>query len=227
MDKGTEKLLIYGGIAAVGLYFFMQPTTTVAVPATATAPASTIPAPPASYNQAYYLTYQYPAMVAANPNITNPNYQMTAAEAQQYYNNYTQIQQWSATVIPKPFPTLQAACQYHWKTYGVAQQMSFMPFTPPDIQGWTPPPANANTSGSSSVLSTALKVAATAAPYAAILLGVGAPPQNQLNDADVEILINGGGIALDILPYYYSTPNGATVRETTNKLTALLKQYTA
>lgn len=230
MNKKTEHLLLLASVGAAGLYFLSSSTPGVTSPVSAPLAASGntgypypilpgAPPIPATWNLSYYLTYEYPAMLAANPNIGNPNYQLTQAEANQYFNNYLELQQWEVTVVPKPFANLLIAMQYHWHTYGVAQQYSFTPFLPTKNVNWTPPPVNKNASGSStqSWIGTALSIATT---VAAIL-----SPPPVLNHAEAEVLINGSAIGLNILPMFYEATNGYA-SAAMGKMEDLLTQYT-
>lgn len=232
MKKGTENILIFGGIAAVAAYFFLGQSATPAVapPATAAALVPGAPAgypypilpgaptPPVTFDNAYYLQWEYPAMLAANPNVGNPNYQLSPVEAAQYLDNYTDLTQWVTTVIPKNFPSQQSAAQFHWTHNGVPEKRSFRPFLPTDRNNYIPPPANANSSGSGSTLTTALGVAAKVAPLL-VLLGDGT-----LNDTEIAVLMNGSAIGLDLLPYYFSATDGHAA-SAMGCMEDLLKQY--
>ena len=182
------------GAAGIGLFLLTRKSPATTLSTTTSVATAGAPPAPTSYNQAYYLQYQYPAMVAQDPNITNPNYTLTQAQANQYLQNYLELQQWITTVVPKPFATQLAALQYHWKTYGVALKYTYLPLIPPKNANWTPPPANANSSGSSSTFSTILG----AATSIIALLG----DKQRLNDADLELLFNGCAVAKNIVPLY-------------------------
>jgi hypothetical protein len=193
----ANNTLIYVGGAAVLGYVLIK-NSAVSSPSTAGTVQGAPPAP-ATYNQAYYLAYQYPALIAANPNLLNPNYQLSATDAGNYLANYTDIQQWANTVVPKPFGTLQQALQYHWTTYGVPDKRSFVPFAPPDNANWVPPPAQPKSSGSSSTFSSIL---GTVASVGIAVLGV--TDNTRLNDADLQLLYTGGGVAKDIAAMYHN-----------------------
>lgn len=212
-----DKTLLYigGAVALVGGYILYENSQTpaaaaAATPATAapgTAPASLAslavpgaPAAPASYNDQYYKTYQYPAILAAYPQVGNPNYVLTPTDAQNYLNNYLELQQWVPTVVGsgKKYSNAQAALQWHWKTYGVPYQYSFIPFTPPKNANYVPAPAVAKSSGSSSTFDDILKGVGTAVTVVASLAG----PGDGLNDTQLVLLLNGGGVLKNILPLY-------------------------
>lgn len=205
----SNNALVWMGAAAVGGYLLLAGSGGVAATSSAVQPPYLVPgapALPAAYNQAYYLNYEYPAIVGYNPNVTNPNYVLTAADAQAYYSNYLDIQQWAASVVPSKFPNLQSALQYHWNVYGVPDKRSFVAFVPPDNANWVPPPVNNNSSGSSFLFSSILgDVASVAVAFAG--------PQNtdRLNDLDLELLFNGSAIARAVVPMYAQTSHDQAV----------------
>lgn len=238
MSKGNNNLLVYGGVAVVGIYLLSKSSTSAAVvPGASTVPGQTLtpgqtypyvilanhPAVPATWNYPYYLQYIYPAMLQANPNVGNPGYQLSQAELSQYAANYSDLRGWLNTgIIPHPFADTNAALQSHWTHNGVAEKRTFMPFLPTTTAGYITPPANANTSGSSSSSSgwlTALEVAGE------VVIAVAGPVNTGplLNDYEADILICGGCIAKNILPFYYKD---SLAMASEDKLDALLTQYT-
>lgn len=156
-----KNTLLYAGGAVALVYVF----TRISSAATATANSLTVPgapSPPASWDRNYYLTYQYPAMLAANPEIANPNHILTAQEAAQYEANSLNLQGWVNYVlnVTHDFSTAQQALQYHWSTYGAVDKGTFLPLIPPDNTPFVPAPVNKNSSGSSSAtLNTIISVA--------------------------------------------------------------------
>lgn len=216
-----NNTMLYLGGAGVLAYLLLKPkTATVVTPGGAiTVPGA--PAPPASYSDAYYLAYQYPAMVAANPNITNPNYTLTASEANQYMQNYLELQQWLPTVVPHSFPNNQAALQFHWKTYGVAQKYTFLPLIPPKNANWVHPPTTASSSGGGFPWSTVLTTAAT---VAIAIIGPGPQQIRRLNDAEIDLIINGSAIAKHIVPLYAQADHKLAVA-IDNKINELITDY--
>lgn len=180
---------------------------------------SNAPAAPAVFSTAYYLQYQYPAMLAANPNIGNPSYTLTPAEANQYLSNYLDIAQWAGTVVPKQFPTTQAAAQYHWKTYGVAEKRTFLPLIPQDRSTYTPAQSNGNTSGGGDWVGEALQIAGTVAAFFGTT-------DLLLNNKEAEVVITGSAVAMGILPFYYNQP-GSLALNIDDRLNTIVKQYTA
>lgn len=228
MSSIPTPLIIAGG--AVAAYFLLSgnssPLTAttsngVTVPAAGTSLATTpggqqvqiingtptligAPAPPTTWNSDYYKTYQYPAILAMYPEVGNPNHVLTANEAQNYYNNYVELQQWWQAEANKQFPNILAAMQYHWNHFGVAQGYSFMPFVPVKTVGeppgtFTTPTTNSSSSGGSSTFSDILKGVGTAASIVAMFLGTN---DGKLNDLDLTLLFNGAAVIKDILPMY-------------------------
>jgi hypothetical protein len=222
-NKNNNTLLLVGGGAVVlgGLYLYSKNKTPSLVPGTNTpGTTSNIPPAPASYDDQYYKTYQYPALIKANPNLLNSNYQLTPTDANNYLNNYLEIQQWLPTVVGsgKSFSTNQQALQYHWTHYGVAQQYSFVPFYPPKNAQWTHPPVNPSSSGSGGgVLSTIETVAGVAAMF----LG---PNDRDLSNEEVEILVTMAPVTNDIIKFYLKSDR-QLVGLIDRKLNDLVSQY--
>jgi hypothetical protein len=161
-------------------------------------------------------------MVNANPNIVNPNYQLSPAEAQQYKMNYLELQQWLPSVMKQFNNSELAALQYHWTHYGVSLKYSFMPFTPPKNANWVHPPPAPNSSGSGSTFSSIL---GTVASVAVALLGTNDQAGEQrLNDMDIELLFNGCAIAKHIIGFYQVADPKLTAR-IDEKMNEVLAQY--
>lgn len=242
MSKPISPLvLIGGGLAAY--FLFLKPNsppaapvnyipgTTVPVPGTTSLPATTttvaygINSGIKGGNGSFYTCSNYSQLLALFPNLGNPNYQMSAAENQQYLSNYQDLQtglpSWIGHkqlngVTPQ---NIQQAAQTHWTTYGCAEKRIYKPLVPPSTASYIPPPTNTASSGSGSFLSSALSVVGTVLPYAAALLG----ETEKLNNADLQLLFSGGAILKDILPLYYtSDPQAASIE---NRLETILKQY--
>jgi hypothetical protein len=235
MSKGNNTLLYVGG-AGLLAWLFLKPKTS-ALATNSTTPGQTLqpgdpypfviaanhPPVPTSWNYAYYLQYIYPAMTAANPNVANPNYQLSASELAQYLSNYSDLRGWlNSGIIPHPFANQNAALQSHWTHNGVAESRSFMPFLPTTTAPYTPPPANANTSGGGSWITDALKVAGT---VVAVIAGTDGSTTVLLNDREAEVLIEGSDIGLEMLKFYYNETNGLALAIEEKNL-ELLKQYT-
>jgi len=204
----NKELLLIGGAAVVGLYFYTKNNTATS-PSPSTSNVNTaIPAAPAVFSQSYYLEYQYPVMIQQDPNLLNPGYQMSQLENDQYYNNYLDLQQWwNTSGVQHALKTIDAAMQYHWHTYGVSQMRTFLPLVPPSNVPYVPAPANSNSSGStvSTITNTVLGVAGSIASL------LGSKPQQKLNDAEIALLMNGSGIAKSILPFFATADHQATV----------------
>jgi hypothetical protein len=214
----TETIVLAGG-GVLALILLMKSNSASTSTTPGNTGASSVPPPPSSYDDNYYKTYQYPAMLKQNPNIGNPNYQLTQAEAAQYMNNYLELQQWLPSVMPSIFSNMRDAMQDHWHLYGVAMKYSFMPFTPPKNVNWTHAPENKNSSGSGSGwLGDALSIATTVVGF----LGIN---DNKLNNEEIGVLINGAAIIKQALPFYANVENDPA-GAINAKLTSLLEQYT-
>lgn len=211
----TSDMILYGGLAFVGYTLLTKKAGTPVTTPGGGVITSGAPPVPSTYNQAYYDQYEYPAMVAANPNIQNPNYQMTYAEAMQYKANYLEIQDWLPSVDKHDFPTDQSALQYHWHTFGVAQRYSFMPFIPPKNAHWVAPPANSNSSGGSSWVGTALSIAGT-------IIGFFGTDE-KLNDKEVEVVLTGAAVASRVLPFF----NSQLSAQAGERLASIVSEYSA
>lgn len=186
---------------------------------------SNAPALPAAYNNAYYLNYIRPAMIAANSNVANPGYTLTQSDANVYMNNYVDVAQWAnnATTLKQNVTkhTVLGALQYHWHTYGVPDQRSFLPLPWIDPQQWVPPPQNTKSSGGG-IFGSILKavtvigggilevasagaltpIVAPATAAALQLEGQIHGPINQLNDAEIDLIVTSGLVIKKILPFY-------------------------
>jgi hypothetical protein len=219
----SNTLLIAGG--AVAAYFlFIKPKTT----AVTTLPGGTTLPPgspiPTTYgiNGGYSgpnaaVVSNYAQILAANPNIGNPNYQLTPAEAQQYAANYADISQGVATW---PGGLSQANLQKHWSLYGCAQRRIFLPLQPPSTANFIPPVNNPNSSGGSSSW-----VGSAIGTIGSIALAILGTSGEKLNNAECQLLITGGLVIKDILPMYAQN-NPQYVDMATAKLNDLLTQYT-
>lgn len=235
-NKTTDTLLIVGGVG-VAAYLLLSgksaPGTSIVstlqnvassvLPGSGTTYPYLIPgAPglPAAYNQAYYLTYIRPAMLAANGNINNPGYTLSQTDANNYLANYTDINEWahSASVLKESQTggTVLGAAQFHWHNNGVAEQRTFLPLPWNDPTQWVPPPVNNKSSGSGSTLSTIAEVAGIAAMF------VG--PEPVLNDTEINLVITSAAIIKKILPFYLEVEPDL-VDSVSFKLDNLIAQY--
>lgn len=230
MSKKGINPLVIGGLG-IGAYLLLRSNTQAAATTTATATTPVTVSPvtqtlasllPGSTTTTQQIptTYginnialggnnnivaNYAQLLQANPNLGNPNYQMTAAENAQYLANYNDLRQGLQLWIGKKdlrgvqVTSLSQAAQEHWTIYGCAEKRIFLPLEPPDATNYVPPPPAPKSSSStgSTIVSTALNVATTVLPF---ILGETAEPD--LNDADQEILFTGAAILYDILPLY-------------------------
>lgn len=233
-----SNTLLYVGLAGAA-YLLLKPKTTTPVltssgypvvksPGTSmTNPGQTsanVPAgvdPNALISSTSGLTYgQYAAAQAQNSNIGNPNYNLTDAEAQQYMNNYIDLQQalpyWQKAHV---YNTAVEAGRGHWKSNGAAEKRSFLPMTENTAHIYVPAPENSNTSGSGggkSFISSALGIAGSIIS----LFGTVVPV---LSDYEAEVLITGSAIAKDILPMFR---NSHLYPAASDRMNDLLTQYT-
>jgi hypothetical protein len=243
MTKNTTNWLLIGAAGLAALFVFGNKSTSSGtsttnnpnIPPNSLLPNS--PPVPTVFNQQYYETYEYPAMLAANPNIGNSNYSLTDAEARQYLINNNDIAQWAAIVVPTDFPDNNSAARYHWKTYGVAGKYSFMPFAPTKstplsasmVQSNQNQVAQAKSGGSSfwsglanSVLGIGTQLATTA-----ILAGCDnntVAGITELNEHEQFVVTNGAAILFNILPYYNSQTNGSKANAIENRFNNVLLQ---
>lgn len=235
MAKKNNTVLYVGlGVAGLaGIYLLTRPS----VPGSSNPLATLIPGSmPTTYgvnsgikggNGSFYTTSNYQTLLAANPNLGNPNYQMTTAEANQYIANYSDLQQafpqWIAagnTYKGIKLTTNQQCAQAHWNNTGCAEQRIFLPLQPPSTASYIPPPTNPSTkpSGGSNWLGSALQIAGTVAA----LLGPVQDPQ--LTDAEAQVLVTGSAVIKNILPFYLQVDKNL-VDSISNKVDSLVSQY--
>jgi hypothetical protein len=260
MKNGVNPLVVAGGLAAA-YFLFIKPT----VPATpSTVPLSTVPpagtttepltsypylingAPlpmPSVFNQAYYLTYIYPAMIAQNSNVSNPAYTLSQTDAINYLANYTDVSQWANNASAQGggrHDTPYQAAVYHWHTYGVPEQRTFLPLPWTNPAQWVPAPVKTGSSVFGDVLkgltvvgAGVLEVASAGtltpvvAPTAALALSAESSIKGTCpvpSDDELQILFTGAWVLTNILPYYNQT-NKKVVKQINNTLHSLLNQY--
>lgn len=227
----NENLLLLGG-GTVALFLLMQNNGSQATASTTTQAGVTAPVQLVGINSgqlggngSYYTCSNYAALLAADPNLGNPNYIMTPAQVNQYMANYADIREampsWvghkygNGAPAPNPPQNVQQAAQTHWWMGGCAQKRIFYPLTPTSPALEVPPPANGSGS-SGSWVGTALQVAGTVAAF------LGNP--DNLNDGEIQCLFTGGAVLTDILPFYKMN-NNAAVTTAQNRLTNLLLMY--
>ena len=229
--------LWYVGGAAAAYFLFLAPksatgTPVVSIPGVTSTGSTTvgINSGVKGGNGSFYTCSNYQQLLAANPNLGNPNYVMTAAEATQYIANYLDLQQafpqWIAAknqykgaVLSTP----QQCAQAHWNNTGCAEQRIFLVLSPPSTGAYVAPPAQPASSGSGGgFLSGLLGVATKVVPIVAAIAGDYNAPQ--LNDADLQALFTSAAIINDILPMYASA-DIVQVNAIDSSLNGLLKQY--
>jgi hypothetical protein len=269
-QKINPLLIVGGGIAAYLLYeqYIKGQTPAVTAPAVTTfnpvvpvtnAETQSVTAAEAGTTQVYgvnsgvkggngsfYTCANYDQLLALNPNLGNPNYVMTQAEANTYLSNYLDLQQALPTWVGQDtygfhVNTIYDAVTLHWKDYGCAEKRIFYPLVPPSNNNYIPPPPKA---ASTSIWGTIAKVATIAAGgiltvasagTAAPLIAAGTsaaltaesaihgPDIAQLSDMDLQTIVTGGYILKKILPFYLeSSPD--VVNSIINQLDALLLQ---
>jgi hypothetical protein len=231
----NDNTLLYVGIAAVGAYFIFSGSGT----STATSALSNIlPGATGSLvginsgirggSGDFYTVSNYAALLSADPNLGNPQYQMSAAENAQYIANYQDLQTGLALFVQQggvngfKFNTMPAAAQYHWTYYGCSEKRIFLPLQPPSTAAYVAPPpppksATAAKPTTQSWITTGLQVAGTLA----MLLG---PNDPQLSTGDLYVLLNASGIIKNILPFYLQA-DGILVDSIENKMNSLIAQY--
>jgi hypothetical protein len=215
MDTKTLMLLGGGGVA---LYLLTNNNA-----ATTTTPTVTNPQGLVGINSglpggngSYDTVANYSDLLAAVPNLGNPNYQMTPAELNQYLANYLDLRQglatWSGGLSPHNI-------QYHWTNGGCAQKRIFLPLQPPSMAAFVPPPPSSGSSWTSWI-GPVLQVAGTVVEAVA---GVD-NPKYDLTAGEIEVLITGAAILKDILPFYEMNQS-TRVEMATNRLNSLLSDY--
>lgn len=268
MDKRNNTLIYLGAAAAA--YMFLKPASTATAPgllSTASnlfSPASAslqstglvypylvpgAPAIPALYDANYYKTYIRPAMVAVNPNVNNPGYNLNATDCANYLANYLDLRQalpaWvGQTVSNTHIVSLNQACQRHWQVYGIPDQRTFMPLPWSSNAPYIPAPQNSKSASGTGVFSTLLKVAtiaagaiitvssagtlapivapATSAALTAESLIHGAP--DAMTDEEIAILVTSSAIIKKLLPFYLDV-NPNLVASINNRIDTLVSQY--
>lgn len=232
MDKRTESLITYAAIGLGGLYLFNSfkkkspaPMTNNLLPAGSSASTNLNTS---TGNQSVALAqlplnvgdnYEkiiYPAMVRANPNIANPNYTLTPAEANQYLNNYLDIKQGTINWFNGDHTK---AAQEHWHTNGVPEKRTFLPLNPPSVIPYSGPPVG-DAGGGGNFLSGALKVITSIADII-----VGDQNQVQPTQGDIDVIVNSAAVLKALLPYFYNTPDGKKALAIEDKMTELLNKY--
>ena len=224
-----NKVLIYGGIAAAAYFLFIKPSGTSIINPTG---APGVPGTPVNtgnipttygVNGGYTGNYaavvsNYNTLIQADPNLSNPNYQLSPSEAQQYAANYADISQGVATW---PGGLSQKNLQKHWTLYGCAQKRIFLPLVPPSAAPYVATVQNnpkSSGGGGSSWVGPAIT---TAGMIVVALLGV---DDTKLNNAECQLLFTGSAIMKDILPFY-ALSNRIAVNEIQGRLDDLLTQY--
>lgn len=190
------------------------------VPQTVTPTTAGAPPTPTTFDKNYYLTYQYPAILAANPNIGNPNYRLTDSEANQYLANYLDLQQawadpgnhnnpgWDRANTPQDF------ARSHWRQWAIPDKRTFTLLVPSSTTTYNDPHTASNSGfftsignfiakNSSTLLSQGgnlLTNALKTAPAAAAIAGINDTPT--LSPKDRDTILNGSGIVLSIYEAY-------------------------
>jgi len=255
----NNSLLILAGVG-VGAYFLLNGSSaSAAVPSVAASSlAPGTPAPLIGQNLGFVggnnnFVANYSQLLAADPNLANPNYQLNPLQAQQYLNNYQDLQTGLPTWIDgKTIKTLAQAIQQHWTKFGAAEKRIYYPLQPASTVPYVPPPPHPKSTGGSIWKSIAIAAtvlggavatvvtagaaapAAVAATSALISAGTAAATTIEnaaikgtnpaLNDSEIELLFTGAAILKEILPLYQSA-DPAFVDAINLKLNSLLNQY--
>lgn len=209
----NDKTLLYIGAAGVAAYFLLKggnsPQSLLTpgyaptyVPPGTAAPVTSPTAYPTNYginggyvgNSAANVA-NYAQLVAANPNLANSNYQLSSLDAQQYLNNYADLQTGLAAQSGGASPQ---NIQRHWSTYGVPERRIFLPLVGPSGAPYHAPPTPPKSSGGGffSIFPSILGAAAK------ILPAVLGPNDIVISPVDAEILLTGGYFVKNILPFY-------------------------
>lgn len=233
-------MMLYGGVAVAAFLLLNKSKNTTPIlktntgtSITPTSPVSNTVTPTGTYSdpnanvliskESGLTNAQYAAMLAQNPNIANPNYRLTDAEATQYLNNYLDLRQELPNWVKSGHigsGTLLDAAREHWKEFGAVVKMTFLPMNPPSARAYEPPPpqpatAATKTSGGGfwSTIGKGLGVATSI---------VGLFGDEKLNDKELEILTTGSAILNDILPMFGNDKQSVVIKE---RMDGLLKQY--
>lgn len=192
-----DKNLLYIG-SGLALVYFLTSSKTAAT----ALPAGTAATVPSGVAAANYTAYPN------DPNLLNPNYQLTPTQLQNYYNNYLELRQAMPDWLkenPAYGGDLNKALQDHWRQYGCSFHWTFYPLTVPDKTVYVPPPSPPDSGGS--WLSSALKIAGS---VVALVAGPNTNKDNipPLTMGDMSILQNGSIVAMDIVPMFVDTGTG-------------------
>lgn len=201
------------------------------------------PAPPLSYptglwqqvKNGYYTQYEYPAHVAANPNISISAYQLTDAQAQQYLNNYTDVNGWAnnspANSQGVKFTSPLNAARWHWNTYQPGEQRTFLPMMPvftgtfQNVEvaaGINPATGKSVTAAkSSSTIQTVATIGLDGLKIAGGIVALLGPNDVELTPYEVTVLATAGAVIKQILPFYNSKLSQAIDA----RFDGLIKQY--
>lgn len=206
----TTEIVLFGGAGLVLLYL-LKGNGSISLPGS-TPDNIGINSGQLGGNGSFNTVANYEQLLAANPNLGNPNYQMNGMEAGQYLSNYLDLRQ---GIGAESGGLSLANVNKHWHQYGCAEKRIFLPLQPPSMVTYIPPPKSASGSSWTSWIGTALEIAAAIA---------GTDQGKGLNDKEIEVLITGGAILTDILPFYQlADPQRVLKAET--KLQSLLLQY--
>lgn len=210
---GTSSILNPGGTTAIAGKVPVQQVLPGIVS------TATVPTPPTNFDQTYFLTYVYPIAIASNPNLTNPNYQLSPTELNQYAANYLTIRQGVATWTSNG-GNLNLNLQSHWRQYGVAQKLIFIPFLPTNTTPYVPPVSTSTTSGSGSSFGSILGDIGKGVALVSALAGV----SDDVTPLELQVIATGAVIAKDLIPMYYAGSGGGAFFVEDN-LNSFLTQY--
>ena len=148
---------------------------------------------------------------AENAGLTNPNYQLSAQNLTDYYNNYLDLQQaMNSDGWVTKYGSLQAALQQHWTQNGVTDHRTFIPLVSRSTVPFVKPPS----SSGGGWFSTAVSDATQVLPLVLAVAGIG--EMDRLNQNDINLIINSSAFAQQILPLFSADPQYQMIEDKMN-----------
>lgn len=177
-----------------------------------------------------YTLINYPAVIASDNRQVNSNYTLTDQEADQYIENYWDIEQWIHTfgIATNNQAAYRDKARYHWQHNGVAEKRIFVPLIPKSNAPYIPPPPAPKKSTLTtieSILSPVTSLISTGVNVVklASAAGINGFPQD-MEDETLQTLVCGGYILKNILKFYVnSNLNSVVLIEA--KLSSIINDY--